>query len=145
MPAKKRIVHAQIQNPVLLRKTILETNILSIENLKVLKNIQQIKKRKDKLKIELRKLCKEMRDEVIIFEDLLPTKEEAGVQPEQETARELQLETKEEAKKRRKQQKLLEKTSHKKAPKFIEEVNPFEKKDELDFDIDKLKEKIKGL
>jgi len=50
-----RIVHAQVKSPVLIRKTILEASILSIENLKLLKNIRQIKKRKDKLKTELRR------------------------------------------------------------------------------------------
>jgi len=46
---KPKIIHAQIKSPVLLRKTILEASILSLENLKILKNIRQIKRRKDKL------------------------------------------------------------------------------------------------
>ena len=58
---KKQVIHAQISSPVLVRKTLLEAAILSIEDLKILKNIRQIKKRKDKLKTELRKICSDMR------------------------------------------------------------------------------------
>ena len=135
---KPKIIHAQIKSPVLLRKTILEASILSLENLKILKNIKQIKKRKDKLKMHLRKECKEMRDMVIKFENLIPQPSEIGINIERETEKEARKETKEEEKKRIKQEKLMVKTTNK-------EENPFEQKDEFDFDKEKLKEKIKGL
>lgn len=135
---KPKIIHAQIKSPVLLRKTILEASILSLENLKILKNIRQIKKRKDKLKMHLRKECKEMKDIADKFCELIPHPSEIGINVERETEKEVRVETKVEENKRKKQEKLMVKTTKK-------DENPFEQKDEFDFDIDKLKEKIKGL
>lgn len=135
-PKKKKLVHAQVSSPVLIRKTILETSILSIENLKILKNIKQIKRRKAKLKIELRKLCREIKDTIINFEDYLPDPQEVGITTE--TKRELQKTAREEERKRKSQEKLLVKSLQK-------EENPFEQKDEFDFDIEKLKDKINQL
>jgi len=132
---KPKIIHAQIKSPVLLRKTILEASILSLENLKILKNIRQIKRRKDKLKMHLRKEMKDMTDK---FEELIPHPSEIGINVERESEREIRVETKVEEKKRNKQERLMVKTTKK-------DESPFEQKDEFDFDIDKLKEKIKGL
>ncbi|MBU2639672.1 MAG: hypothetical protein KKG75_03110 [Nanoarchaeota archaeon] len=140
MPPKKKskVIHAQVSNPVLVRKTILETSILSLENLKILKNIKQIKRRKAKLKTELRKLCKEMQDQSLIFEGKIPSPDEVGISPEKETEKEIRKVAREEGRKRKSQEKLMVKTTKK-------EENPFEQKDQLDFDIEKLKSKIKGL
>ena len=135
---KPKIIHAQIKSPVLLRKTILEASILSLENLKILKNIRQIKRRKDKLKMHLRKECKEMKDMTDKFCEVIPHPSEIGIHVEKESERETKVETKVEEKKRNKQEKLMVKTTKK-------DESPFEQKDEFDFDIDKLKEKIKGL
>jgi hypothetical protein len=140
MPPKKKIkaVHAQIENPVLVRKTILEGNILSIENLKLLKNIKQLKKRKTKLKTELRRLNKEMEADLLAFEEYIPQPSDVGINPEKHTEKEIKQNRREEERKRKTQEKLLVKTAKK-------EENPFEAKDEFDFDIEKLKSKINGL
>lgn len=135
---KKKVIHAQISSPVFVRKTILEAAILSIENLKILKNIRQIKKRKDKLKTELRNNCRDMRELAIEFETKMPSPEEVGISPQRETEKEIRKLTKEEAKKRKSQEKLFVKTATK-------EENPFGSADQFDFDIEKIKEKIKGL
>ncbi len=135
---KKQVIHAQISSPVLVRKTLLEAAILSIEDLKILKNIRQIKKRKDKLKTELRNICRDMRELTIEFENKMPSPEEVGIAPQRETEKEIRKTTKEEAKKRKSQEKLFVKTAKK-------EENPFESIDQFDFDIEKIKEKIKGL
>ncbi len=137
MPAKSkpRIVHAQIKNPVLLRKTILESSIASIENLKILKNIKQIKKRKGKLKSELRAIGKEFKDLILFFEETLPKPNEVGVNPQRESEKEIKRVTKTETKKRSSQENLMAKTTE-------DNEDPFEQKDKFDFDIEKLKSKI---
>ena len=132
-----RIVHAQVKSPVLIRKTILEASILSIENLKLLKNIRQIKKRKDKLKTELRRLIKEMDENINGFEAVIPTLAEAGISVERETEKDIGRTRREEERKRRSQERLLAKTE--------EKEDPFQAKDEFDFDIEKLKDKINRL
>jgi hypothetical protein len=133
--SKARIVHAQIKNPVLLRKTILESSISSIENLKILKNIKQIKKRKGKLKAELRTLSKEFKDLLFFLEETLPKPSEVGINPQKESEKEIKKVIKTETKKRNSQKKLIEKTTEK-------NENPFEQKDKFDFDIEELKNKI---
>lgn len=135
---KPKIIHARIKNPVLVRKTLLEAGILSLENLKILKNIRRIKKRKDKLKMDIRRECNDMRSMVIKFQELLPQPEEIGINVQKESEKELRSESRFEERKRKSQERLMAKTTRK-------EENPFEQKDELDFDIEKLKEKIKGL
>ncbi|MAG52905.1 MAG: hypothetical protein CMH62_02990 [Nanoarchaeota archaeon] len=135
---KAKVVHAQIGNPVLVRKTLLETSILSIENLKILKNIRQVKKRKDKLKTELRRQCREMRQLIIEFEGILPPLSEVGIHPQKESEKVVKKVAKKEAVKRKDQEKLMVKTTE-------QTKNPFEQRDQLDFDIDKLKQKISGL
>ncbi len=135
---KPKIIHARIKNPVLVRKTLLEAGILSLENLKILKNIRRIKKRKDKLKMDIRRECNDMRSMVIKFQELLPQPEEIGINVQKESEKELRVESRAEERKRKSQERLMAKTTRK-------EENPFEQKDELDFDIEKLKEKIKGL
>lgn len=135
---KTKIIHARIKNPVLVRKTLLEAGILSLENLKILKNIRRIKKRKDKLKMDIRRECNDMRSMVTKFQELLPQPEEIGINVQKESEKELRSESRFEERKRKSQERLMAKTTRK-------EENPFEQKDELDFDIEKLKEKIKGL
>jgi hypothetical protein len=139
MPPRKKnkVMHAQVSSPVLVRKTILETSILTIENLKILKNIKQIKKRKNKLKVELRRLCKEMKIETMTFEEYLPPPAEVGISIQKESEREIKKNAREEAKKRKGQETLVVKTT--------ETENPLEAKDQFDFDIEKLKEKIDGI
>lgn len=134
---KPKIIHAQIKSPVFVRKTILEASILSLENIKILKNIMQIKRRKGKLKADLRKECKEMRDLVTEFENMLPSPSDVGMNVQRESEKELTREAREEEKRRFKQEKLIVKASEK------DEV--FGQRSELDFDIQKLKEKIRGL
>ena len=134
---KPKIIHAQIKNPVFVRKTILEASILSLENIKILKNIMQIKRRKGKLKADIRRECKEMRDLVTEFENTLPSPSEIGINVQRESEKELTRESRGEEKRRLKQEKLIVKTTEK------DEV--FGQKSELDFDIQKLKEKIRGL
>ena len=135
---KPKIIHAQIKNPVLVRKTILEAGILSLENLKILKNIRRIKKRKDKLKMDIRRESNDMKSMVMKFQELLPQPDEISINIQKESEKELRTESRVEERRRKTQERLMTKTARK-------EENPFEQKDELDFDIEKLKDKIKGL
>ena len=145
MPAKKKkpvkknnkIVHAQVGNPILVRKTILEGSILSIENLKILRNIKRIKKLKNQLKNDLRKQCREMQNLIIDLEDEMPHPQEITTTPQKETAKEAKKEAKLESRKRGKQERLKERT--------IEKEFDFEREHLFESDIDKLKEKIERL
>ena len=132
---KIRIIHAQVKSPVLVRKTLLEANISSIENLKILKNIRQIKKRKNKLKTDLRRICRETQDQIMQLENIIPSPSEIGIQVQKESEKVLKREAKIEVEKVEEQENLRVKTTEK-------NENTFEQKDEFDFDIDKLKEKI---
>jgi len=124
-----------IKSPVLIRKTILEGSILSIENLKILKNIRQVKARKNKLKSDLRKVCREMREGILQLEEIIPHPSEVGIHIQKESEKVLKKQTKIEIEKVNKQEELMVKTTK-------ENENPFEQKDEFDFDIEKLKEKM---
>lgn len=135
---KQKIIHAQIKSPVLVRKTILEASILSLENLKILRNIRQIKRRKAKLKADLRKECREMNEITAEFLDVIPSLGDIGLRVQKESERDLMREISEEGKKRFEQERLISKS-------VVSKESVFEQKDELDFSIDKLKEKIKGL
>jgi len=56
MPTKeKKIVHARITRPVLVRKTLLECAILTTEILKSHQNIKKIRTQKTRLKIQVKK------------------------------------------------------------------------------------------
>ena len=72
------------------------------------------------------------------FEEYLPSPNEVGVSIQKESEREIKKNAREEAKKRKNQETLVVKTSEK-------ETNPFEAKDQFDFDIEKLKAKMEGL
>ncbi|MAF51166.1 MAG: hypothetical protein CMH64_03675 [Nanoarchaeota archaeon] len=132
---KPKIVHAQVKSPVLVRKTILETSILSIENLKILNNIRHLKKRKNKLKVDLRKMCKEMREHIVHLEDVMPHPSEIGIHVQKESEKQLRRTVKTEIEKVQEQEKKMVRTTE-------QNENPFEQKDEFDFDIEKLKEKM---
>ena len=135
---KPRIVHAQVKSPVLVRKTILEASISSIENLKILKNIRQLKKRKNKLKVDLRRICKEMREHIVHLEDIMPHPSEIGIHVQKESEQQLKRVVRAEVEKVQEQEKKMVKTSE-------QNENPFEQRNEFDFDIDKLKEKMNEL
>ena len=66
MPAKKsnkqeKILHARIQNPLLIRKTLLESAITSAEILKSHSLLRKIRSEKNKRKTELKKIFDEIK------------------------------------------------------------------------------------
>ena len=75
---------------------------------------------------------------IIEFEGILPPLSEVGIHPQKESEKVVKKVAKKEEEKRKDQEKLMVKTTE-------QTKNPFEQRDQLDFDIDKLKQKISGL
>lgn len=66
---KNKLLHARIQNPLLIRKTLLESAILSAEILRKTKALKKIHTEKNKKKTEIRKLIEEVKTLRIQLED----------------------------------------------------------------------------
>jgi|SRR3989344_1155678 len=134
MSAKKqeKLLHARIQNPLLIRKTLLESAISSAEILKSMKILRQFKSEETKKKIELKKLI----DEIKVLRDKL---EEHELPPlysvQHEKINKIVPKKKlmhEESSKRKKQERILGKETKRIA-------SP------LDSEIEALKERIRNL
>jgi len=57
----KQLVHAQLKNPILVRKTLLESAILTTEILKSYQKIKKIRTQKQKFKTQLKKDLQEIK------------------------------------------------------------------------------------
>ncbi|MBI2105509.1 hypothetical protein HYT56_01575 [Candidatus Woesearchaeota archaeon] len=130
MVAKSKLLHARIQNPLLVRKTLLESAISIAEVLKSMRILKKISSEKNKRKTELKKLFDEIR--------ILRTKLEEHELPPLSEIKDEKISKKvqkkelisEEIRKQKQQEKMLSKELEKSS---------------LDFEIDQLKEKIRGL
>ena len=132
MPEKKqeKLLHARIQNPLLIRKTLLESAIASAEILKSMKTLKQIKSQEIKGRAELKKLMdevKSLRDK--LEEHELPSLEKVKHEKVNKVVQKKKL-IHEEARKRKKQEKILGKET---------KVSP------LDSEIETLRERIRNL
>ena len=134
MVAKKqeKLLHARIQNPLLIRKTLLESAISSAEILKSMKVLKQVKAESTKKKMELKKLI----DEVKVLRDKLEEHE----LPALDSVRHEKIDKivpkgkliKQEKGKRRKQEKILNKETK-------NSISP------LDSEIEEMRERIRNL
>ena len=122
----KQLVHAQVKNPILVRKTLLESAILATEILKSHQKIKKIRTQKHHFKTQLKKDLQEIKQlvEKLEIHELprppsIPSPHKSPV-----IKKELQKEVKEQIK----QEKLLE-VEH----------------SELDSELKKLQEKLKNL
>ena len=132
MPEKKqeKLLHARIQNPLLIRKTLLESAIASAEILKSMKTLKQIKSQEIKGRVELKKLMdevKSLRDK--LEEHELPSLDKVKHEKVNKVVQKKKL-IHEEARKRKKQEKILGKET---------KVSP------LDSEIETLRERIRNL
>jgi|SRR3989344_2392852 len=132
MPEKKqeKLLHARIQNPLLIRKTLLESAIASAEILKSMKTLKQIKSQEIKGRAELKKLMdevKSLRDK--LEEHELPSLEKVKHEKVNKVVQKKKL-IHEETRKRKKQEKILGKET---------KVSP------LDSEIETLRERIRNL
>ena len=126
----QKLLHAQIKNPLFVRKTLLESAIYSAEILKSMHFLKKLKSEENKKKLELRRLFEEIR--------ILRTKlEEKELPPLSEIKHEKikrsipkKILIKEENRKQKQQERLFGKETEKSG---------------LDLEIDNLREKIKNL
>lgn len=127
---KSKLLHAQIKNPILVRKTLLESAISSAEILRSMHELKRIKSLEHKKKIELRRLFEEIKVlRAKLEERELPHLSEVRHEKiKKGSSRESLI--KEEVKKQKSQEKLLGKEVEKSG---------------LDLEIDKLREKIRNL
>ncbi|MEK6856403.1 MAG: hypothetical protein AABX49_00150, partial [Nanoarchaeota archaeon] len=126
---KNKILHAQIKSPIFVRKTLLETAISSAEIIKSMHELKKLKSIENKKWGEMKKLF----DEVKILrtkleEHELPPLSEIRQEKIKKNVPKKQL-IREEAKKQKKQERLLETETEKSG---------------LDLEIDKLREKIRN-
>ena len=126
----QKLLHAQIKNPIFVRKTLLESAISSAEILKSMHFLKKLKSEENKKKLELRRLFEEIR--------ILRTKlEEKELPPLSEIKHEKikrsipkKILIKEENRKQKQQERLFGKETEKSG---------------LDLEIDNLREKIRNL
>ena len=127
---KNKILHAQIKNPIFVRKTLLESAISSVEIIKSMHEFKRLKNIENKKNNELRKLFEEIKIlRTKLEEQELPPLSEVRQEKIKKNVPKKQL-IREEAKKQKKQERLLETETEKSG---------------LDLEIDKLKEKIRNL
>ena len=130
MVQKNKLLHAQIKNPLLVRKTLLESAISTAEVLRSMQILRKIKSEENKRKMELKRLFEEVK--------ILRTKlEEHELPPLSEVKHEKinkkvpkKIIIKEEMKKQRYQEKMIGRE---------------EEKSGIDLEIDQLREKIRNL
>ena len=130
MIQKNKLLHAQIKNPLLVRKTLLESAISTAEILRSMNVLRKIKSEENRKKAELKRLFEEVR--------ILRTKlEEKELPPLGEVKHEKirknvpkKVLIGEEVRKQRNQERLLGKEAEKSG---------------LDLEIDNLREKIRNL
>jgi len=141
---KEKLLHAQIQNPLFVRKTLLESAIISAELVKSFHNFKKTKTKENKEKSELRALYNEMKILINKLEEkelppLAAVKHEKikKIIPKERLI-------KEEGKHRKRQEKILEKEKPQQ-PKVKTEIKKEEKLTGIDLEISKLKNKIKNL
>ncbi len=127
MAKKKEIVHAQVKNPILIRKTILESAIFATEILNSLQKFKKIKKEKQQFRIKLKKELQEIKSLIEKLEiHELPRPPSI---PHPSSAPLIKKEFKKEAKKQIKEETKLIETKH----------------SEFDVELKKLQEKLKAL
>lgn len=127
---KSKLLHAQIKNPILVRKTLLESAISSAEVAKSIHEFKKFKNLQNKKKLELKKLLEEVR--------ILRTKLEEHELPRLSEVRHEKIKKnvpkkiliREEVKKQRAQENMLGKETEKSG---------------LDLEIDELRERIRKL
>lgn len=126
MPKEKQLVHARIENPILVRKTLLESAILTTELLKSYQKLRKIRTEKKHYKVEFRQNLQEIKN---LLEKLeLQELPRPPTIPKLHTFKEVGKEIKKEKIKRIKQEKLLESESS-----------------ELDSELRRLQEKLENL
>ncbi len=127
---KSKILHAQIKNPILVRKTLLESAIFTAEVLKSMHEFRKLKSLENRKKAELKRLFEEIK--------ILRTKLEEKELPHLAEVKHEKIKKNvakkvlinEEINKQRTQERLLGKETEKSG---------------LDLEIDKLREKIRNL
>jgi len=133
MATKSKLLHARIQSPLLVRKTLLESAISTAEILKSMHMLKKISAEKNKRKIELRKLYEEIKVLRAKLEEYeLPPLSE--VQHEKINKKDQKMPKKrmikEEVRKQKQQERMIVKESEKTG---------------LDLEIDQLKDRIRNL
>ncbi len=127
---KSKLLHAQIKNPIFVRKTLLESAILSAEIIRTVHEFKKLKSLENKKKAELKRLFEEIKVlRTKLEEQELPPISEVKQEKIKGNVPKKQL-IREETKKQKQQEKLFEKDTEKSG---------------LDLEIDKLKEKIRNL
>ncbi len=127
---KSKLLHAQIKNPIFVRKTLLESAISSAEVMRSMHEYRRLRSLESKKKSELRKLFEEIRVlRTKLEEQELPHLSEVRHEKVKRKVQKNQV-IKEEVKKQKQQEKLLVHESEKSG---------------LDLEIDKLREKIRNL
>ncbi|MBS3150868.1 hypothetical protein J4443_00620 [Candidatus Woesearchaeota archaeon] len=127
---KGKLLHAQIKNPILVRKTLLESAISTAEALKSMHEFKKLKSLEGRKKAELRRLFEEVKIlRTKLEEEELPRLTEIKHEKIKEDVSKKVL-IKEEIKKQRKQETILGKETEKSG---------------LDLEIDRLREKIRNL
>lgn len=127
---KSKLLHAQIKNPILVRKTLLESAISSAEILRSMHESRKLRSLENRKKAELRRLFEEIKVlRAKLEERELPHLSEVRHEKINKGSSKEAL-IKEEVKKQKSQEKLLGKEAEKSG---------------LDLEIDKLREKIRNL
>ena len=130
MMQKNKLLHAQIKNPLLIRKTLLESAISTAEILRSMNVLRKIKSEENRKKAELRKLFEEVKILRTRLEEkeLPPLTEVKHEKIKKNVTKKVLIN--EEVKKQRNQERLLGKEAEKSG---------------LDLEIDNLREKIRNL
>ena len=127
---KSKLLHAQIKNPIFVRKTLLESAISSAEMMRSMHELKRLKSIETKKKSELKRLFEEIRVlRTKLEESELPPLSEVSHEKVKKKVQKNQV-IKEEVKKQKKQEKLLGNETEKTG---------------IDLEIDKLREKIRNL
>ncbi|MAG45275.1 MAG: hypothetical protein CMH63_00695 [Nanoarchaeota archaeon] len=131
---KEKLLHARIQNPLLIRKSLLESAITSAEILKIGKDLGKIKTEKNKKKTAIKKIINEVK--------------ELSLQLEEHELPPLNVVSKEKIKKAVPKRKLVkeEKSRRKKQERILKiESKEDQELSGIDLEISNLKDKIRKL
>jgi|TARA_B100001971_G_C18143158_1_gene511517 hypothetical protein len=131
---KEKLLHARIQNPLLIRKSLLESAITSAEILKTGRELGKIKTEKNKKKTEIKKIINEIKELSFQLEEKeLPPLNVVSKEKIKKVVPKRKL-VKEETSKRKKQERILKTES-----KEDQELSG------IDLEISNLKDKIRKL